>query len=176
MNALPFLIEIALYFAGLSLVAIGGASAVIPDLHRHLVQANAWMTGEEFAALVALAQAAPGPNVLIVAMLGWKLAGVPGGLVALLGMCVPSSLLSYHFAGFWMRLEGTRVRNLAQAVLVPVTIGLVLASAFLLARAADHTPLAYCATIAVAILAIKTKVHPLALLAGAGGLGAAGLL
>jgi chromate transport protein ChrA len=79
-NALPIIFEIALYFAGLSLVAIGGASAVIPDLYRHLVQTNAWMTGQEFAALIALAQAAPGPNVLIVALLGWKLAGIPGGL------------------------------------------------------------------------------------------------
>jgi chromate transporter len=75
-----------------------------------------------------------------------------------------------------MRLEGTSIRSLTQAVLVPVTIGLVLASSFLLARAADHSALAYCATAAVALLAIKTKLNPLVLLAGAGVLGAAGVL
>lgn len=82
MSAAP-LASLAAYFATLSLMAIGGANAVLPDMHRHAVEVQAWMTSDEFAGLVALSQAAPGPNVLIVALIGWKAYGLPGGLTAI---------------------------------------------------------------------------------------------
>ena len=174
MSESPSITEVALYFSALSLMAIGGASAVIPDMYRHMVEVKAWMGADDFAALVALAQAAPGPNVLIVALLGWKVGGVPGGLVAMVGMCLPSSVLTYHFAGVWQRLEGSRIRATAQATLVPVTIGLILASAYLLAKTADQSPLAYLTTACIAGLVVKTDAHPLLLLAAAGVMGALG--
>jgi len=88
------LLEIALQFFVLSLLSIGGANGVIPEIQRRVVEVHHWMTDEDFAQLFALSQAAPGPNVLIVSLVGWKVAGVLGGVVAMLAMCGPSSLLT----------------------------------------------------------------------------------
>jgi chromate transporter len=175
MNVAP-LASLAAYFAALSLMAIGGANAVLPDMHRHAVEVQAWMTSDEFAGLVALSQAAPGPNVLIVALIGWKAYGLPGGLTALLAMCLPSSLLTYQVAGAWQRLERTRFRALVKATLGPLTVGLILAGAYLLARGADHSPAGFIITGLTAWLVVKKNTHPLLLLAGAGALGAVGLV
>ncbi len=176
MNNSPSLLEITLYFLGLSLMAIGGANAVIPDMHRHLVELRGWMSGTEFAALAALSQAAPGPNVLIVSLLGWKLAGLPGALLATAAMCIPSSLLAFFFSRFWQRHEQARWRTIAQAGLAPVTVGLVLASGYVLTRAADHSVAAYAVTAATAALVLITRINPLWLLAIAATLGYAGLI
>lgn len=176
MNHIPSLTEIALYFGTLSLIAIGGANALIPDMHRQLVDVGGWMSGTEFVTLVALSQAAPGPNVLIVSLLGWKVAGLSGALVATAAMCVPSSLLTYAFTHFWQRFQKARWRVVVQAGLVPLTIGLILASGYVLTRAADHSWVAYAVTALTAGLVIKTKIHPLWLLSAAGLLGFAGLI
>jgi chromate transporter len=97
------LLELVLVFAPLSLVAVGGANVVLPDIHRQVVQVYGWMTDADFADLFALAQAAPGPNVLVVSLIGWKVAGWTGALVAILAMCLPSSVLAYGMARAWRR-------------------------------------------------------------------------
>jgi len=168
MKQLPSLFEIGLYFATLSLMAIGGANAVIPDMHRHLVDVSQWMTSAEFVSLVALAQAAPGPNVLIVSLLGWKLAGLSGALIATAAMCVPSSLLTYFFARFWQRFQHAHWRTAVQAGLGPLTIGLIIASGYVLTRGADHNWAGYAITAVTVVLLLKTRMHPLWLLAAAG--------
>ena len=81
MNLL-LLLQLALTFAPLSLVAVGGAAAVLPDIHRQVVEARGWMSDGAFLDLFAVAQAAPGPNVMVVSLIGWQVAGVPGFLVA----------------------------------------------------------------------------------------------
>lgn len=168
--------EVGLYFLMLSLMAIGGANAVIPDMHRELVELRGWMSGNEFVSLVALSQAAPGPNVLIVSLLGWKVAGLSGALVATAAMCIPSSLMAYFFARFWRRFQHARWRAVVQAGLVSVTVGLILASGYVLTCAADHNLVAFGVTALTAVAAVKTKIHPLWLLAAAGLLGGAGLI
>lgn len=176
MNQPPSLIEIGLYFLALSLMAIGGANAVIPEMHRQLVELRGWMDGSEFVALVALAQAAPGPNVLIVSLLGWKMAGLSGALVATAAMCVPSSLLTYFFSRYWQRFQQARWRAVVQAGLVSVTIGLILASGYVLTRAADHNWIGYAITAGTVLLVLRTSIHPLWLLVVAGLLGLAGVV
>jgi chromate transporter len=171
MNGSRSLAEIGIYFTLLSLIAIGGASALIPDMHRQLVEVNGWMSGKEFAALVALSQAAPGPNVLIVSLLGWKVGGLSGALVATAGMCLPSTLLTYAFIRFWDRFRTARWRAAAQAGLAAVTVGLILASGYVLVRAADHNWIGYAMTTATVLAVMKTRVHPLWLLAAAGLIG-----
>ena len=173
---LPSILEIFLYFAGLSLIAIGGANVVIPDMHRHIVELAHWMSGAEFVALAALSQAAPGPNVLIVSLIGWKLAGLGGALVATLGMCLPSSLLAYFFSGYWQRFEAARWRGILAAGLGAVTVGLILASGYILTRTADHTWAAFAITAATVALMLTTRVHPLWVLAVAAVLGGFGLV
>jgi chromate transporter len=171
MSDSPALTEIALYFATLSLMAIGGANAVIPDMYLQLVELRAWVSSAEFVELVALSQAAPGPNVLIVSLLGWKMAGWLGALIATATMCVPSSLLTFAFSHYWQRFQQARWRAPVQNGLAAVTIGLILASGYVLTRAADHHWVAYAVTALTAILVIKTKIHPLLLLIAAGLLG-----
>ena len=172
---LPSILELFLYFAGLSLIAIGGANVVIPDMHRHIVEVQHWMSGTEFVALAALSQAAPGPNVLIVSLIGWKLAGLAGALVATLGMCLPSSLLAYFFSGYWQRFEAAHWRVIVAVGLGAVTVGLILASGYILTRTADHTWAAYAITAATVVLMLTTRVHPLWVLAVAAALGGFGV-
>jgi len=168
--------EIAIYFLALSLVAIGGANVVIPEMHHQLVELRGWMSSTEFVSLVSLSQAAPGPNVLIVGLIGWKVAGISGALVATIAMCLPSSLLVFGFTHFWNRFKEAPWRAVVQAGLVSVTVGLVLASGYVLTREADHTWLAYGVTALAAFLSVKTRTHPLLLLAGAGLLGLTGYI
>jgi chromate transporter len=176
MNGHRPLTEVALYFATLSFIAIGGANALIPDMHRQLVDLNGWMSSKEFATLVALSQAAPGPNVLIVSLLGWKVAGLSGALVATAGMCIPSSLMTYGFTRVWDRFRQARWRAIVQAGLASVTVGLVLASGYVLTRAADHNWVGYLITAGTVFAAMRTKIHPFFLLAIAGLLGLAGVV
>jgi chromate transporter len=163
-------------FALLSLIAVGGANAVIPDMHRQFVEAGDWMSDGEFAALFAIAQAAPGPNVLITTLIGWKIAGVAGALAATAGMTVPSCLLTFAVMHAWERFKGARWRGIIQLGLAPVTIGFVLASGYILARAADGSLAAGAITAATALAVLTTRLNPLFLLAGAGLLGLAGLV
>jgi chromate transporter len=172
----PLLLELAWQFFVLSLLSIGGANAVIPEIQRRVVEMHHWMTDEDFAQLFALSQAAPGPNVLIVSLVGWKVAGVLGGVVAMLAMSGPSSLLTYAVAHVWERWRDAPWRIAIQRGLAPVTVGLILSSGYILARTADHSWGAYVVTGATLLLALGTRLHPLWLLAVAAVLGACGLV
>ncbi|TFW00443.1 chromate transporter [Oxalobacteraceae bacterium OM1] len=170
------LTEIAIYFATLSLMAIGGANVLIPDMHRQLVEVSGWMSSKEFATLVALSQAAPGPNVLIVSLLGWKVAGIPGGLVATAAMCLPTTLLTYGFTRVWDRYREARWRTAVQAGLASVTVGLILASGYVLTRAADHNWGGYALTAGTVFIMLRTRIHPFWMLGVAAVLGIFGLV
>lgn len=168
----PVLLDLARQFLTLSLLSIGGANAIIPEIHLRAVEIEHWMTDADFSEMFALSQAAPGPNVLIVSLIGWKAAGVAGALVAMLAMCAPSSLLTYHFANVWERFRAAPLRIAIQAALAPVTVGLIVASGYVLTRAIDHQWLAYVVTGTTLVLALTTRLHPLWMLAAAAVLGA----
>ena len=172
----PILLELALQFLLLSLLSIGGANAVIPEMHLRAVEIHHWMTDEDFAQLFALSQAAPGPNVLIVSLIGWKVAGGAGGVIAMLAMSAPSSVLTYGVAHAWERWRDAPWRVAIQRALAPVTVGLILASGYILTRAADHGWSAYVITGATIVLCFRTRLHPLWMLVVAALLGAAGLV
>ena len=99
------LVALAIQFTSLSLVAFGGANAVIPEIHRQAVDVNHWMTNQDFAALFAIAQSAPGPNFLISTLVGWKAAGIPGALIATAAMCAPSCLLTFWAVKSWLVIQ-----------------------------------------------------------------------
>src|SRR3546814_12944030 len=82
----------------LALWAIGGGNTVVPELHRRIVTEGCWMSGAEFTSLYALAQSAPGPNVIFVTLLGWQLAGLGGALAATAAVCGPSFIIAYVVA------------------------------------------------------------------------------
>ena len=128
---------LATTFALLSFIAIGGANAIIPEMHRQAVDVHHWMTSGRFTDLFAIAQASPGPNILIVTLIGWDVAGLAGALIATLAMIVPTSVVAFYVGRIWHRFRKARWRIAIQAGVTPVTIGLVAASAYVLSRAAD---------------------------------------
>jgi chromate transporter len=99
------LLSLFVVCAQLSIIAIGGATAVLPELQRQVVDVHHWMDATAFGALFALAQAAPGPNVLVVTLVGWQVAGIAGALVATIGILLPSGLLTWCVAGAWHRFR-----------------------------------------------------------------------
>lgn len=169
------LAQLALLYGQLSLLAFGGANAVIPEMQRQVVDVHHWMTAREFAALYALAQAAPGPNMMVVSLVGWRVAGFWGALVTTGAVALPSSVLTLLVAGVWFRFKDAPWRKAIQAGLQPVTAGLIMASAALLIRstAVDWTTGLVIAV--TAFLFVFTKLHPMLILAGAAAAGAAGL-
>jgi len=157
-----------------SLMAVGGANALVPEMHRQVVDVNGWMSSTEFASLFAIAQAAPGPNMLIVSLVGWKVAGLPGAVVSTIAMCGPSSILAFGVAKLWERFSASPWRRAIERGLAPVTIGLVLGSACLLAKAADASWAAYALTGLSALLAYRSQLNPIWLLAGGAAIGLTG--
>lgn len=168
--------DVAVQFLLLSFLAVGGVNSILPELHRAVVDGHHWMTASQFADLVALAQAAPGPNMLVATLIGWQVAGLAGAAAATLALCGPTCLLTFAVARVWERLRRARWRAAVEAGLAPLTVGLVLAGGWIVAGAADGNWRAWGVTVAVALLASRTRTHPLLLLGAAGVLGAAGLL
>ena len=167
---------LAANFALLSLFAIGGANAAVPEMHRLSVDVMGWMTDKQFGQMYAMAQLAPGPNMLIVTLIGYHVAGLAGGFVATAAMCGPASICAYWVARVWDRFKGATWRAIIEAALVPLSLGLVAASAFVVTRAADRSVGAVAITVATAIISYTTRISPLWLFAVAGIFGLAGLL
>ena len=166
--------QLAVQFALLSLLAFGGANAVLPEIHRQSVDIHHWMTDQDFAALFAIAQAAPGPNFLISTLIGWKAAGLAGALVTTAAMCGPSCVLTFWVAKFWDHHREAPWRVAVGAGVAPVTVGLIFSSAYVLVRAADTGWRLSAVTAASAAMAYFTRLNPLWCLAAAAALGVAG--
>ncbi|HVA15815.1 MAG TPA: chromate transporter [Stellaceae bacterium] len=167
--------QIAARFALLSLLSFGGVNVVLPDAHRFIVDTQHWLTDQQFADFFAIAQAAPGPNFLMFALIGWQVAGLAGAVVATLAISVPAGTLAFVVGGLWHRFRNAPWRKAVQTGLAPITIGLVFSSAFVLSSAADHDWLTFAITAATAIVALGTDINPLWLFLAAGLLGLFGL-
>ena len=146
-----FLLQLVL----LSFVAIGGINAAVPELHRQVVEVRGWLSEREFTDFFAIANAAPGPNMLIVTLIGYQIGGAIGALAATAAICVPTCVLTYFIAQVWERFKDAPLRIAIQAGLVPITVGLIAATA---------------------ALAYFTRVNPLWAFAAAAALGFAGLV
>ena len=152
-------------FGELSVLAVGGIAPVLPEMQRQLVDVHHYMGREEFAALFALAQASPGPNMMVSTLVGWRLAGLSGALAATAGMIGPSSVLTYATARAWHRFRYKPWRQVIQAGLTPVTVGLVAAGAALLVASTTHGVLTGALTAATVAALLLTRLHPLWMLA-----------
>ncbi len=170
------LAELAIQFALLSLLTVGGASAVLPEIHRMVVDVHGWMSSETFANLFALAQAAPGPNIMVITLIGWEVAGLQGAVVATAGMTGPAFVLTYGASRLWQRWRDLSWYRTFERGIVPITVGLITASAWLLTTAAGASWLSYLVTATSAACLLLTRVNPLLVLAAASVLGVAGLI
>jgi len=168
------LAQLAMDFSVLSLIAVGGAITALPEMHRSVVEVHGWMSGAQFAELFALAQAAPGPNILVVSLIGWKVAGLAGAVVATSAVCGPSCVLTFAVSRIWQRFRGARWRKAVEDGLVPVTVGLLLAGGYLITLSADASWSGFVITAATAAVVLTTRIHPLWLFGAAGLIGLAG--
>jgi len=165
------MLQIALYFALLSLVSMGGMPSVMPEMQRVVVDVQGWMSAAEFTQLFAIAQAAPGPNVLVTALIGWKVAGPAGGMVALGAFCGPAAALAYSVGGFWDRMRDAPWRKVFQRALVPITIGFIFSGGYVLAMPGGPEWRGALIAGAAAALLLFTRLNPLLTLLGGGVLG-----
>ena len=168
------LLAMLLHFCMLSLLAVGGAITTAPDMQRWLVSEKGWLSDEQFTAGVAIAQAAPGPNILFVAVMGWHVAGVAGVAVTMLGIMGPSSLLAF-VVGRWGRRRGDSLLLRAfTAGLAPLTLGLLLTTGWvLLAPTRSHPGAALLVAVTLVVM-LRTKLSPLWLIALGAVVGMAG--
>ena len=168
------LLTLAGYFALLSLFAIGGGNSAVPEMHRFAVDVEHWLSDRQFADSFALAQLTPGPNIIIVTLIGYHVAGVLGALVTTLAMCGPPGVFAFFVGGASERFKGAVWHGVLNRALVPVTIGLTAASAIVVATTAGYNWLAAAITLGTALTAYFLPVHPLWAFAAAALLGLSG--
>ena len=170
------LTTLAGYFALMSLFAIGGANSAVPEMQRVAVEVERWMTDRQFTDIFAIAQVTPGPNVIIVTLIGYHVAGLVGALVATLAMCGPTCIFAFYIGHVWERFKDAPWRAAIQAGLLPISIGLIAASAFVVASVAAHNFVAVAVTLVTAIVTYTTRLNPLWIFSAAALLGLAGFL
>jgi chromate transporter len=170
------LLTLAGQFALMSLFAIGGANSAVPEMHRLAVEVERWMTEQQFTDMFAIAQVTPGPNVIIVTLIGYHVAGLLGALITTLAMCGPTCVLAFYVGDAWERFKDAPWRAAIQAGLLPISIGLIAASAFVVASVAAHNFVAVSVVLATAVVSYATRLNPLWIFAAAALLGLAGLI
>jgi chromate transporter len=168
--------ELFLEFALLSFVAFGGATALLPEMHRVVVENHHWLDNTTFTHLYAIAQAAPGPNVLVVTLIGWKVAGLAGALAATLAMCLPMSVVIYLLIDRWEGFAGKRWQKAISLGVAPLAVGLIFSGATLIAQAAGFGWATWALVAVTVVVNLRTKLHPLWLIAAGAALGLLGLV
>jgi chromate transporter len=166
------LVELALYFALLSLVSVGGMPSVMPEMQRYVVDVKGWLTPGEFIQAFAVGQAAPGPNVLISSLIGWKVAGLGGAFVALLAFCFPAAIIAWFVAELWDRFKDSPWRLAMQRAIAPIVVAMILSGGVVLATPGSPDWRLWLIAGASAAGVLASKLNPLWLLAGGGVLGA----
>lgn len=154
------LLGLVLAFAPLSLVAFGGGQAIIADIQHQTVSVQGWLSGREFTDLFAISRAAPGPSTLIVALIGWQVAGFWGALVATLAIFVPSSVIVYALGSWWIRHRGSSWVVAVERGLAPVAVGLIFAGALAVMEASGVDALRLGTVVAAALVLYLTKLGP----------------
>lgn len=170
------LLALAGYFALMSLFAVGGANSAVPEMHRLAVEVKGWMTDRQFTDMFALAQVTPGPNVIIVTLIGFHVAGLLGALITTLAMCGPTCLFAFFVGRTFDRFRDAPWQVTLSAGLVPVSVGLTAASATVVATAADYSWSAATISLATAVITFWMRLNPLWVFALAAVLGVAGLV
>ena len=168
-------LQLFLDFALLSFVAFGGATALLPEMHRVVVDNHHWLNDTTFTHLYAIAQAAPGPNVLVVTLIGWEVAGLAGALAATAAMCLPMSIVIYLLIDRWEAFAGKRWQRAISLGVSPLAVGLIFSGATLIAQAADFGWATWLLAIATVIANLRLKLHPLWFIAAGAALGLLGL-
>lgn len=165
------LVQLAAAFAMLSMLAVGGGTAVLPEMKDITVNQYHWLTPKEFNDFYGIGQFVPGPNMLMVALIGKHVAGWPGAAVVTLAFFLPFSTLMYFATHLWKRYEEAPWRIAIQKGLAPIAIGLMFSGVYAVGKVAlvGHGPVPGILATVVAIMILSTRLKPPYLMA-AGGL------
>lgn len=170
------IVELINTFALLSLLAVGGGTAVLPEMKHDAVQVHHWVTDTQFAQIYSLGQLAPGPNMTCVILIGYEVAGVAGLLAVLVAFFFPACLLCYFVSQIWDAAAGSPWRSAVQRGMAPIVIGLMLAGCYALGKTATLNPakgwdfnlVTIGIGVAVAVILSLTRVNPALTILGGG--------
>lgn len=154
-------LQLFVHFALLSLLAVGGALTTAPGMHRFVVDQNAWLSDAQFTASVALAQAAPGPNVLFVAVIGWNVGGLAGVVATLAGTLAPSTALALTVTRWSARRRESLGLRAFTAGMAPLTLGLLLSTGVILLDATQTPGPSALLVLASVVFMLRTRWSPL---------------
>jgi chromate transporter len=169
------IVELVNNFALMSLLAVGGGTAVLPEMKHDTVERHHWVSDTQFAEIYSLGQLAPGPNMTCVSLIGYEVSGVAGLIAVLFAFFFPACLLCYFVSQVWDAAEGSPWRDAVQRGMAPIVIGLMLAGCYALGKTASFNPakgwdynlLTLAIGAAVAIVLSLTRINPaLTILAG----------
>ena len=168
-------VSLAITFALLSIQAVGGGSAVLPEMQRQMHELYN-LPDHDFARIFALGQVAPGPNMTMVGLLAYRVAGTGAGAVALIAFFLPASVLCYFAGKVWDRIGETPWRRAVQDGLAPLSVGLMASGVWAIAKTAATGPIQIALALAVFVLMLRTKINPSLLILGCGVVGALALV
>jgi chromate transporter len=177
MKGPSILVALTAHLALLSSISFGGFPTVLPAVRDFVVGNHGWMTDQDFSNFFALAQAVPGPNmILMMSFVGWKVWGIPGAIASAVATFGPPCVIYFATYRLWDRFRAAQWQQIVRAGLVPVTLGLVIGSGVVMARTADATWQAVAVTVAAVTPMLQTRINPLLMLLVGGILGGLGLL
>jgi chromate transporter len=166
MNHESHVLELCGHLALLSLMAVGGGVIMVaPEVQHYVVSGKHWMVDEQFAAAYAIAQAAPGPNLLFISLVGWLVAGWFGAIATTVSIILPSTLLTLALIKLRLRQSGNALLKALQQAFAPISIGLLGATALMFARASNADWRADLLTLLSALIVLKTRLNPVLLIA-----------
>jgi chromate transporter len=161
------LLNLVVVLAPLSIAAIGGATGIYAPLQHQAVEVRQWLTPREFLDLFAIARVTPGPSSMLATLIGWKVAGLAGAVVATLALYIPSSALCYAVAQVWHRHRGKGWHTALERGLAPVGAGLIFAGLLAILRLSDAGPVTFAiVAVVAALLTWRPRLHPFPLLLG----------
>ena len=161
------LIQLALTFSLLSLLAVGGGTAVLPEMQSMLMQ-QFGLSHTQFVHIYSMGQLAPGPNMLMVLVIGMQLASALGAIIVFLSFFLPSSILCFYVGRLWIKIGENPWRRAVQNALEPISIGLMVSGVYAVGKAAITSPGTLGLTFLTFLLLLLTKINPVIVIVGAG--------
>ena len=168
---MSLLIHLAWTFALLSILAVGGGTAVLPEMQTILAH-QFGIDHTQFVHIYSIGQLAPGPNMLMVLVIGYQIAGLIGAGVVLLSFFLPSSLMCFYMGRLWNRFGESPWRRTIQNALEPISIGLMCSGVYAVAKASVVSSITLALALVTLYLILRTKINPVLVILGSGGLGA----
>jgi chromate transporter len=173
------LVSLVNVFALLSILAVGGGTAVLPQMKHEVVGTHHWLDAEQFTDIYSLGQLAPGPNMNMVAVIGYHVAGTPGAILVLLAFYLPSCTLVFAVGKIWDHFEGSPWRDAVQRGMAPITIGLMMSGVYAIGRTATinihfsmrHNLITIAVTMMVTTILLIRHINPALLILAGGAVG-----